>query len=380
MIPYARQSIDKDDIKAVTDALLSSFITTGPLVEKFEKSLAHFTRVKRAVAVNSGTAALHSAMHALGIGPGDEVIVPAVTFVATGNAVMFTGARPKIVDVDEKTLLIDPIQVKKALNEHTKAVISVDYAGQPCDYLELNSICKNSSLYLISDSCHALGALYMNKPVAQVCDMACYSFHPAKHITCGEGGAVVTDSDNFAEKILQFRNHGLSADFKARQEKCTWFYEMEDIGYNYRISDIQCALGISQLKKLEGWLKRRREIAYLYDNLIEDICEVTPLKRLENRLHAYHLYVVRLDPNISRDKVFKKMRERGIGVNVHYLPLHLHSFYRQKFHTREGENPVAEAAAKQILTLPLYPALTNDDVYHIVRILKNVISEILHDS
>lgn len=324
---------------------------------------------------SSGTAALHGTMAALGIGPGDEVIVPAISFVATANCVVFQGARPRIVDVEQDTLLIDPKEVAKNINPRTKAVIAVDYAGQPCEYDKLKAICKDANIALISDSCHALGAKYKGEPIATYCDMTVFSFHPVKHITTGEGGAVVTNHQALVAKMKRFRNHGISKDYRERQRHGTWKYEMIELGYNYRLTDFQCALGSNQLKKLNGWLKKRQEIASYYDEKLKDILGLTPLKKRSHIEHAYHLYVIQFNETINRDKVYEKMLNRGIGVNVHYYPIHLQPFYMQKFNTLPGENPVAERVSEKILSLPIYPQLTHDDVDRVVKNLKEAISK-----
>lgn len=374
-IPYSKQTIDADDIEAVAKSLASPLITTGPLVETFERDLAEYNKVKFSVTFSSGTAALHGTMAALGIGPGDEVIVPAISFVATANCVVFQGARPRIVDVEQDTLLIDPKEVAKNINPRTKAVIAVDYAGQPCEYDKLKAICKDANIALISDSCHALGAKYKGEPIATYCDMTVFSFHPVKHITTGEGGAVVTNHQALVAKMKRFRNHGISKDYRERQQHGTWKYEMIELGYNYRLTDFQCALGSNQLKKLNGWLKKRQEIASYYDEKLKDILGLTPLKKRPHIEHAYHLYVIQFNETIDRDKVYEKMLNRGIGVNVHYYPIHLQPFYMQKFNTLPGENPVAERVSEKILSLPIYPQLTHDDVDRVVKNLKEAISK-----
>ncbi len=371
MIPYGRQWIDEDDIAAVCEVLRSDFLTTGPKVAEFEQALADFTGAKEAVAVSSGTAALHAAMHALEIGPGDEVIVPPITFAATANCVVFQGATTVFADVDPETLLIDPDQVRAHITPRTKAVIAVDYAGQPCDYDALRLICDEHSLALVADACHALGATYKGRKVGTLADLTVFSFHPVKHITTGEGGMVTTDDSALAERMRVFRNHGITADHSQRAAHGTWYYEMADLGYNYRITDFQCALGIRQLAKLPGWLKRRRGIAEHYTKALNAVPGVEPLSVRPDTEHAYHLYVVRLEHD--RSQVFREMRKRGIGVNVHYIPVHLHPFYRKRFGTREGLCPVAEKAYQEILSLPMFPKLTDSELEYAVASLTSVL-------
>lgn len=371
VLPYGRHWVDEEDIRSVEEVLRSDWLTTGPMVNVFERALADLVGASHAVAVSSGTAALHAAMHAVGVGPGDEVVVPAMTFVATANAVIFQGATPVFADVDPDTLLVDPSSVESLIGPRTKAIVAVDYAGQPCDYDALRGIAERYGLWLIADSCHALGAEDRGRSVGTLADITVFSFHPVKHITTGEGGAVVTDQADLAERVRRFRNHGLNFDHRQRAELGTWYYEMEELGYNYRITDFQCALGLSQLRKLPGWLVRRREIARNYDEAFAMTGVVAPLAVRPDVVHAYHLYVVRLPAAMSarRTKVFSFLRAAGIGVNVHYLPVHLHSFYRRHLSTGPGLCPNAEAAYKTILTLPLHPVMTDQDIELIISSL-----------
>ena len=277
MIPYGRQSIDEEDISAVTEVLRSDWLTTGPKVGEFEEKLAQYVDAKHGVAVSSGTAALHAAVYAAGIGPGDEVIVPPMTFAATANSVLFQGGIPVFADVDPDTLLIAPDQVEAKLSSRTKAIIAVDYAGHPCDYDRLKDIAAKHHLCLIADACHALGAKYKDRKVGSLADLSVFSFHPVKHITTGEGGMITTDNPVFDKRMRRFRNHGITTDHHQREMKGTWFYEMVDIGYNYRITDFQCALGISQLRKNAQWIGRRQAIAHSYDTALRQIPGVRPL-------------------------------------------------------------------------------------------------------
>lgn len=364
-IPYGRQSVDEADIEAVVAVLRSDWLTTGPLVERFERSVADFVGAAEGVAVSSGTAALHGAMHATGIGPGDEVIVPPMTFAATANAVLYQGGTPVFADVDADTLLIDPARVEEKIGPRTRAVIAVDYAGQPADYGALREICRRHGLILVADACHALGAADVGRPCGSLADLSAFSFHPVKPITTGEGGMVVTDRAEWAERLRRFRNHGISGDHRQRQEQVTWYYEMTELGCNYRLTDIQCALGLSQLARLPKWIARRRELAALYDRAFAG-SEVQPLTVRAGAEHGCHLYVVRVP---ERDRVFAELRAAGIGANVHYIPVHLHPYYRRRFGTGEGLCPVAEAAYGRILTLPLYPDLSPADQERIIHAL-----------
>jgi perosamine synthetase len=375
-IPYGHQAIDEDDIQAVVDVLRSDYLTTGPKVNEFEQALADYVESKYAVAVSSGTAALHCAMYAIGIGPGDEVIVPPITFAATANCVVYQGGTPVFADVSPDTLLIDPIEVEKKITPKTKAIIGVDYAGQPCDWDALRTIADKYNLVLVEDGCHALGAEYKGKKVGTIADMTIFSFHPVKHITTGEGGMITTNTSDWAEKIYTFRNHGITTDHRQREETGSWFYEMTDLGFNYRITDFQCALGISQLKKLPDLLDKRIEIADQYNTFFSGIESLKPLLVKTDCLHAYHLYVVKLsaDNKKSRQNVFNVLRNKGIGVNVHYIPVHLHPFYQRVFGYQTGDFPVAENAYASILSLPIFPDLNKNEIECMFENIKSVIS------
>jgi perosamine synthetase len=372
-IPYGRQSIDEKDVVAVCSVLRSDWLTTGPKIVEFEEAIANYVGAKYAVAVSNGTAALHCAMYALGIGPGNEVIVPPITFAASANCVCYMGAKPVFADVEPDTLLINPVEVERQITSKTKVIIAVDYAGQPCDYDTLQALARKYDLALVADGCHALGAEYKGQKVGTLAEMTVFSFHPVKHIATGEGGMIVTDNEEFAERMRKFRNHGISLDAQQREKIGSWFYEMDDLGYNYRITDIQCALGISQLKKLPGFLKRRREIARQYDLAFKDINEISPLTVKDDILHAYHLYVVRLNSKLAgmdRKDLFHKLRRKGIGVNVHYIPVHLHPYYRRKFGYGPGLCPVAEDAYEAILSLPIFPEMSDEDVKRVVEAIR----------
>lgn len=370
MIPYGRQWIDEDDIQAVVEVLRSNWLTTGPCVESFEQAFAGQVGANYAVAVSSGTAALHTAMFALGIGPGDEVIVSAMTFAASANCVVYQGGTPVFADVEPTTLLIDSHDVEKKITSKTKAIIAVDYAGQPCDYQALKAIAKSAGIALVDDACHAVGAIYKGQPVGSITDLSVFSFHPVKHITTGEGGMITTNDGTMAQRMRIFRNHGITTDHHQREQMGSWFYEMIDIGFNYRLTDFQCALGLNQLKKLSAWVQRRQEIARQYDNAFKENPVINPLQRKEDILHAYHLYVVRLSPDHDRSAIFGKLRDLGIGVNVHYIPVHLHPYYRNRFHTHTGMCPVAEKAYEHIISLPLFPGMSDTDVATVIETVK----------
>jgi perosamine synthetase len=376
-LPYGRHTVTDEDVEAVVEVLRSDWLTTGPAVDTFEAAMAAHTGAKYAVALSSGTSALHAAMYAVGIGPGDEVIVPPLTFVATANAVVYCGGRPVFADVSPGSLLIDPRAVAGRITSRTRAIVAVDYAGQPCDYEDLAAIARRHNLVLVADACHALGATYQNRNAGRLADLSTLSFHPVKHITTGEGGMVTTDDGRFANRIRAFRNHGITTDHRQRSEQGSFRYEMVDLGFNYRISDLQCALGTSQLKKAAQWLRRRRAIAAAYDGHFEGQSRIRPLERLPDREHAYHLYVIRVAQGSppSRDQVFTRLRQFGIGCNVHYIPVHLQPFYRARFGYGEGLCPVAESAFQEILSLPIHPRMTDADVNRVVSSLASALEE-----
>ncbi|MBW2097103.1 MAG: UDP-4-amino-4,6-dideoxy-N-acetyl-beta-L-altrosamine transaminase [Deltaproteobacteria bacterium] len=370
-LPYAHQWIDEHDIQAVVSVLRSDWLTTGPKVEEFEQAFAGYVGARHAVAVSSGTAALHTAMFALGIGHGDEVIVPPITFVATANAVVFQGGTPVFADVEAGTLLMDPQQVQEKITSRTKAIIAVDYAGQSCDYDALHSIAKEHGLALMADACHSLGGQYKGRKVGTLADLTVFSFHPVKHITTGEGGMIATDDPELAERMRTFRNHGIDMDHTSRMKQGTWQYEMMELGYNYRITDFQCALGLSQLNKLTSFVQRRREIAEMYDRAFASIKGINPLHTPPEVMNSYHLYVIRVN---DRDQLFGQLREKGIGVNVHYFPVHLQPYYQKTFETREGLCPVAENAYNHILSLPMFPQMNDNDIERVVTVIEEILN------
>lgn len=364
-LPYGRQSIDEDDIAAVAEVLRSDWLTTGPAVERFEADVCARTGGRHGVAVSNGTAALHAAMFALGIGRGDEVIVTPMTFAASANCILYQGGTPVFADVQADTLLLDPAAVEAAITPATKAIIGVDYAGQPCDWDALRAIADRHHLALVADSCHALGARYRDRPVGSLADITVFSFHPVKHITTGEGGMAVTSDDQLAARMRSFRGHGITTTASEREKSGAWFYAMTELGYNYRITDFQCALGSSQLRKLDGWLEKRATLAKAYASALAGQDRIRPLACRPDVRHAWHLYVVRTP---ERDEVFRRLRANGIGANVHYVPVYLHPYYQQRGYAR-GLCPVAEAAYAEILTLPLWSGMTTDNVTSVVEML-----------
>jgi UDP-4-amino-4,6-dideoxy-N-acetyl-beta-L-altrosamine transaminase len=371
VIPYGRQSIDEEDIRAVVEVLRSDWLTTGPAVAALERAFASATGAGEAVAYASGTAALHGAMHALGIGPGDEVILPAMTFVASANAVLYQGGTPVFADLEPDTLLLDPQAVACRIGPRSRAILAVDYAGQPCDYAALRALAERHGLALVADACHSLGGAYRGTPVGALADLSLFSFHPVKAITSGEGGMVTLQDPHRAAALRRFRSHGIDSDFRRRQELGTWEYDMVELGFNYRLSDLQCALGLSQLGRLGSFVARRQAIAERYSQAFAPLADrLAPLARRVDRTHAHHLYVLRVRGD--RAAWYQGLRRLGIGVNVHYRPVYLHSYYRQRFGHHPGLCPVAEAAYEEILSLPIYPAMTEGQVDEVIDAVQAV--------
>ena len=377
LLPYGRQSLDERDIQAVVDVLKSDWLTTGPKVEEFEKAFAARVDAKFAVSFSSGTAALHGAAFAAGLGPGDEAITTPMTFCATANCILYQGATPVFADVSEDTLNLDPAEVAKKISPRTKAIFAVDYAGHPADLGALRSLAREHHLVMVEDACHALGAEYEGKQVGSIADMTVFSFHPVKHLATGEGGMVTTDDAKLAETLRRFRNHGISSEARQRHEAGQWFYEMVLLGFNYRLTDIACALGLTQLEKLDANLARRREIAGQYGRAFREEADLmVPTVRAQAN-PAWHLYPIRVDGarlGANRGKIFAALRAENIGVNVHYVPVHLHPFYRDRFGDRRGEFPRAEQAYEQLISLPMFHSMQDSDVEDVIHAVKKVLS------
>ncbi len=377
-LPYGKQWIDEEDIAAVVDVLRSEWLTTGPKIEEFETAFAGTTGANYAISFSSGTAALHAAASVISFRPGDEAITTPMTFCATANCLLYCGARPVFADVESDTLLVDPAEIERNITPQTRALVVVDYAGQPVALREISALAEKYGLTVIEDACHALGARWQGLPVGGLSTMTAFSFHPVKHITTAEGGMVTTNDSGLAEKLRRFRNHGIGSDHRQRERAGSWFYEMVELGYNYRLSDLQCALGLSQLRKVDGWLARRREIAQRYNLALEQLPALRPLAVHSGVEHAYHLYVAQLELQrltASRSDIFAALRAEGIGVNVHYIPVHFHPFYRERGFSVVGSLPRVEAAYERILSLPLFPRMSDGDVDDVVEALHKVLSE-----
>ena len=375
-IPYGRQYIDEEDIQAVVDVLKSDYITTGPKISEFERSIKEYTGAKYAVVVSNGTAALHAACFAAGIGPEDEVITSPMTFAASANCILYMGAKPVFADIDHNTYNIEPKEILRKITSRTKAIIPVHFTGQPCDMDEILRIAEKHGLMVIEDGAHALGTIYKDKKIGNISAMTTLSFHPVKHITTGEGGAVTTNDRILYEKLLMFRAHGITRDIeKMADNEGSWFYEQQLLGFNYRMTDIQAALGISQMKKLESFLEKRRSLAALYNELLKDIDGLDIPYQAENTSSAWHLYIIKLSLSklaIGRKEIFEKLREKNIGVNVHYIPVYYHPYYKALGY-KKGLCPVAEELYEAIITLPLYPTMEREDIFYIVDNINDIL-------
>lgn len=377
LLPYARQEITEEDILSVAGALRGDWLTQGPGVEAFENALAETTGSRHVVAFSSGTAALHAAVFAAGLGPGDEAVVPPLTFCATANCLVYQGATPVFADVREDTLCLDPEEARRRITPRTKAILAVDYAGHPADLEALGELARERGLLLVEDACHSLGARLHGRPVGTLADLTVLSFHPVKHITTGEGGAVATGSEDLARRLRLFRSHGIARDPRQREAGRSWEYDMTELGYNYRIPDVACALGLSQLRRLDANLARRRELAAAY---LRELAGEPGLRLptvLPGAEPAWHLFPVRLVPErlrADRAGIFAALRAENLGVNVHYRPVHLLSWYRERFGHGPGLCPVAEAAYGTLLSLPMFHAMTDRDLSDVLAGVRKVLA------
>mgnify|MGYP000861888461 FL=1 len=372
-IPYGRQNIDEEDVKAVIEALRSDWITQGPRVEEFEARVAEYCGAQYAVAFNSGTSALHAAMFAAGIESGDEVITTPLTFVATANAALYVGARPVFVDIDEKTYCIDIEGIEEVITPRTRAMVPVDYAGYPVQMKRIKEIAAKHNLVVIEDAAHALGAEREGAKIGTQADMTMFSFHPVKHITTGEGGMIVCNSLDYYRRLKLFRNHGIikEAEYLEAHDG-PWYYEMQELGYNFRITDIQSALGISQMNKLEKLLQKRRLLAGKYDQAFNNVSWLqTPPTPPSGSRHAYHLYPLLLAAEVNRTEFFTYLRQHNIGVQVHYIPVHLQPYYCRRFGYKPGDFPKAENFYASEISLPLFPGLTREQQEYVIKTVKN---------
>ena len=377
-IPYGRQWIDQDDIDAVVEVLKSDYLTTGPVIEEFESQFADYVGARYAVAVSNGTAALHAACFAAGIGPGDEVITSPMTFAASANCILYQGGKPVFADIDSKTYNIDQGEIKKKITEKTTAVIPVHYTGQPCDLKEIYQIAKKHNLIVIEDAAHALGATYKGEKIGncKYSDMSIFSFHPVKHITTGEGGMITTNDKDLFDKLILFRNHGITKKHEnyLNDYQGPWYHEQQMLGFNYRMTDIQAALGISQLKKIDMFVQKRRGIAEIYKRELCDIDWIKLPYQKDERESSWHLYMIQVDEEKlgrSRREVFGYLRDKGLGVQVHYIPVYWHPYY-QELGYEKGLCHNAEVLYKHIVSFPLYPGMNDEDLYYVIDVVNNI--------
>lgn len=363
-IPYGKQSINEEDINAVLDVLRSDFLTTGPKIEEFEQLVKDYVGADYAVAISNGTAALHAACFAAGIKKDDEVITTPITFVASANCALYLDAKPVFADIDKDTYNIDPEEIRKKITNKTKAIIPVHYAGQPCEMDEIHKIARENNLVVIEDAAHALGADYKGRKIGSMSDMTTFSFHPVKHITTGEGGMIVTNNKEYYKRLQLFRNHGITRDKNLmKKSDGVWYYEQLDLGYNYRITDIQCAMGISQMKRLNQFIIRRKQLVDRYNKAFEDIEDIIVPYQRQGCNNSWHLYVIQVR---ERERIFNQLRNSGIGVNVHYIPVYKHPYYQEHgYNETKCEN--AEQFYKNIISLPLYPSLSDDEQEYVIE-------------
>jgi len=372
MIPYGHQSINDEDVAEVVKVLRSGWLTQGPQVDKFEQALSEYCNTKYAVATSSGTSALHAAFFASGLKYGDEFITTPITFPATSNAGLWQGARPIFVDIQSKSGNLNVDLIEQSITKNTKAIVSVDYTGRPIELDKIKEIADKYNLLVIEDACQALGASYNGKKIGSLNDFTVFSFHPVKNITTCEGGAVLTNNKEYYKKMKKFVNHGITKFDLTTETPGDWYFEQQDLGLNYRLTDLQCALGVSQLKRLDSFVEKRRQLVASYNEAFEIIEEIiTPPFDSENIKSAWHLYVIRLSGRAAnqRGEIFKKLRDNGIGVQVHHIPVYYHPYYKSLGYSK-GICPEAEKFYERIISLPLYPDLTAEHQNEVIEKVK----------
>jgi len=370
MLPYGQQWLDEQDKEAVLGVLNSDFITQGPQIDRFERKVADYVGVRYAVAFCNGTAALHAACFAAGIGPGDEVITTPITFLASSNCVLYMGGKPVFADINERTYNLDPDSIVERISPHTKAIIPVDFTGQPVEIDRIMMIARDHGLVVIHDAAHSLGAEYGGRRIGAWGDMTMFSFHPVKHITTGEGGMIVTDNETYYKRLLLFRNHGMTRDpMVMTASEGPWYYEMHELGYNYRMTDMQAALGVSQMDKLDGFVEVRRSIAHAYTAAFGELDGLIVPEQHSAGNSSWHLYIIRWDLSrysADRRMIFEALRAENIGVNVHYIPVYQQPYYRNHGY-EELRLPKAEAYYENAVSLPIFPKMSDDDVKDVVK-------------
>lgn len=376
-LPYGQQWVDEKDIQAVIDTLRGDYLTTGPKIREFEERVARYVGAKYAVAVANGTAALHAACLAADIKVGDEVITTPITFAASANCVLYQGAKPVFADIDPKTYNIDVEEIERKITNKTKAIIPVDYTGQAVDLDQIMALADKYNLIVIEDAAHAIGTEYKGKKIGSMAHMTEFSFHPVKHITTGEGGVITTDDEELYRKLSLFRTHGITRDEEllVNKKEGSWYYEQLELGYNYRITDIQCALGISQLEKLDEFIQRRRELVKQYNKRLSTIDGVITPYESGYSNSSWHLYVIQLEIEkfkVGRKEIFEALKAENIGVNVHYVPVYYHPYYKRLGY-RKGLCPNAENLYDRIITLPLFPKMTENDLDDVIEAVEKVL-------
>lgn len=375
---YGRQWIDEDDIQAAADVLRSDFITCGPKVEEMERTLENYTGAKHAVAVSNGTAALHCACIAAGVGPGDEVITTPLTFAASANCALYCGAKPVFADINPETYNIDPESIRSHITKNTKAVVAVDFTGQAVEIEKIREICDEFNLIFIEDAAHSIATKYNGKQVGSLADITTFSFHPVKTITAGEGGACLTNDDELYKKLVLAHTHGITHDeslMEGAPHEGPWYYEQISLGYNYRITDFQAALIVSQMKKLGKFCARRKEIVNRYNEAFSNIPEIIVQKEIEESDTCRHLYIIRLDLNklkCSRREFFDALSAENVQPQIHYVPVYWFPYY-ERLGYKKGLCPNAEEVYKGIISLPLYPKMTDQDVKDVIHAVKKVV-------
>ncbi|MCM1185930.1 MAG: UDP-4-amino-4,6-dideoxy-N-acetyl-beta-L-altrosamine transaminase [Lachnoclostridium sp.] len=374
---YGRQCIEQDDVDAVTATLLSDYITCGPKVTELEQALCEETGAKYAVVVSNGTAALHLAALAAGFKEGDEVIVSSITFAASANCVLYCGAKPVFADINPQTYNIDPASVRSLITPKTKGIVAVDFTGQAVELDEIRAICREHNLILIEDAAHAIGTKYKGQPVGSIADMTCFSFHPVKTITAGEGGAITTNDSRLYHKLIRLRTHGITRNQEEMEHPtdAKWYNEQMELGYNYRMTDFQAALLLSQLRKLSRFSARRRELVQKYDKAFAEMPEIVVQKEIPESDTTRHLYILRLKPELltcDRRQFFDALYAENICPQVHYMPVYYHSYY-EKLGYRRGICPNAEKYYEEVMSIPLYPSLTEEEAQDVISAVKKVV-------
>ena len=376
ILPFHVPEIAEEEIQSVVETLRSGWLTTGPKVKRLEENFADYVGCRHAVAVNSGTAALHLALDALGVKEGDEVLVPTMTFASTAEVVLYFKARPLLVDCRQDTLNLDPNQIEKKVTPKTKAIIPVHFAGQACEMDQILKIARKYKLHVIEDAAHALPARYQGKMVGNIGDITCFSFYATKTITTGEGGMITTENDEYADRMRIMSLHGFSKDaWKRYAANSSWYYEIHYPGYKYNLTDIAAAIGIEQLKKCDRFWEARKRIASLYDEGFTGMPEIRTPVTSSDRQHAWHLYVIQLELEqlrITRNDFVEALKEERIGTSVHFIPLHLHPYYRSTFGYKPQDFPNASAVFERTVSLPIYPKMTEADVQDVIGAVRSI--------